>query len=278
MKLPSIPVSVVFSGSGIKRPGETTLKVQDNLTFTFTKMFSKRASPGQVKEASLRNAIDSLSGLHRQVMNDVYRHLVLANFTTFDGERGREVEPFLNERYGDCRTLLTFEKKSQSYNAAGTIVYNIIKNQEKNEYSVLASILIGLLQAEILETPQLDISFESYTNFVLPEEIHRAEALYEGAQCQITVNAYERNAEARQKCIERYGTTCVICKFNFSRRYRKVAEGYIHVHHLTPLSEINEQYQVDPIIDLRPVCPNCHAVIHRRKPPYSIEEVKSFLQ
>lgn len=270
VKLKAIPISVTFSGSGIKRQGEITLKVHDHLTFT--KM--------STKEDSLRNAIDELSNSNsnHKVMNDVYRHLVLGNFVSFDKQRGKDAEPHLSARYPDYRTLPTFEIKSGSYNGSGVVVYNIVKHQEKPRYSVLASILVGLLQANILETPRLDISFEPHATFLLPEEIHRAEPLYEGAQCQITVNAYERNAEARQKCIERYGTTCVICDFNFGRRYRKVAEGYIHVHHLTPLSEINEQYQVDPIIDLRPVCPNCHAVIHRRKPPYSIEEVKSFLQ
>ena len=37
------------------------------------------------------------------------------------------------------------------------------------------------------------------------------------------------------------------------------------------------QYEVDPIKDLRPVCPNCHAVLHRRIPAYRIEEVRAFL-
>ena len=37
-------------------------------------------------------------------------------------------------------------------------------------------------------------------------------------------------------------------------------------------------YEVDPVRDLRPVCPNCHAVLHRREPPYSLDEVREFLQ
>ena len=56
------------------------------------------------------------------------------------------------------------------------------------------------------------------------------------------------------------------------------AAGLIHVHHCKPLSEIQEGYEVDPIKHLIPICPNCHAVIHRRKPPYTIEEVKGFLK
>ena len=34
---------------------------------------------------------------------------------------------------------------------------------------------------------------------------------------------------------------------------------------------------VDPVRDLRPVCPNCHVVIHLRHPPRAIEEVRAML-
>jgi predicted HNH restriction endonuclease len=111
----------------------------------------------------------------------------------------------------------------------------------------------------------------------LPEEVDAATALTEGAVCQITVNAYERNAEARRRCIEHHGTSCCICEFSFGAVYGEVAKGYIHVHHLRALSEIGGEYVVDPVADLRPVCPNCHSVLHRRIPAFSIEEVRGFL-
>jgi predicted HNH restriction endonuclease len=34
---------------------------------------------------------------------------------------------------------------------------------------------------------------------------------------------------------------------------------------------------MDPAVDLRPVCPSCHAVIHLRDPPYTIDDVKKFI-
>jgi putative restriction endonuclease len=116
-------------------------------------------------------------------------------------------------------------------------------------------------------------------SLLLPEEIEATTAqLVEGAVCQVTVNAYERNPEARRRCIEAHGTSCCICGFNFGAVYGEVAEGFIHAHHLRQLSGIGGEYVVDPIADLRPVCPNCHAVLHRRIPAYSIEEVKGFLE
>lgn len=112
---------------------------------------------------------------------------------------------------------------------------------------------------------------------LLPEEIEPHTTFREGATRQIVVNAYERNLEARQRCIDYFGTSCSVCGFGFEEKYGEVGKGYIHVHHLRQLSEIGEEYQVDPILDLRPVCPNCHAMIHRRSPPYDIEELRALL-
>lgn len=111
----------------------------------------------------------------------------------------------------------------------------------------------------------------------LPEEIPDDIGLPEGLRQRVSVNVYERNPRARRECILHYGTSCIICGFNFEERYGKVGAGLIHVHHLTPLSEIGEEYYINPINDLRPVCPNCHAIIHRNNPPYTIEEVITFL-
>jgi putative restriction endonuclease len=111
----------------------------------------------------------------------------------------------------------------------------------------------------------------------IAEEVTTSDNLVEGAVRQIAVNSYERNSTARKKCIEHYGTTCYICGFDFETMYGPLGKDYTHVHHLKPLSEINEAYQVDPINDLRPVCPNCHAIIHRKNPSLTIEQVRDLL-
>jgi hypothetical protein len=111
----------------------------------------------------------------------------------------------------------------------------------------------------------------------LPEELTNVGQFVEGAKRSITVNAYERNKKARQACIDYYGYQCVVCNFNFEEIYGSVGEGYIHVHHIKPLSEVDSEYEVDPIADLRPVCPNCHSMIHRRSDPYEIAEVVAMI-
>lgn len=112
-----------------------------------------------------------------------------------------------------------------------------------------------------------------------PDEVMDDDAGYsEGSVRQVIVNVYERDAEARQRCIAHHKPLCSVCGFDFGEFYGEVARGYIHVHHLRPLSTIRKGYRVDPIKDLRPVCPNCHVVLHRRQPPYTIEEAKRFLK
>ncbi len=129
-----------------------------------------------------------------------------------------------------------------------------------------------------LSTQDNSLMESSAVGELLPEEIKKTDDLFEGAVRTISVNAYERNLIARRQCIEHYGTNCCICGFNFGKVYGEVAFGYIHVHHLRQLSDIGNEYVVDPIVDLRPVCPNCHAVLHCRIPAYSIQEIQKFLR
>jgi hypothetical protein len=112
----------------------------------------------------------------------------------------------------------------------------------------------------------------------LPEEVIDGSVYPEGGVQHILVNRYERDPRARAECIRHYRTTCFLCRFDFVAVYGEVMEGFTHIHHLKPLSSVGTDYKVDPIRDLRPVCPNCHAVLHRREPPYSLDEVHAFLQ
>jgi len=144
-----------------------------------------------------------------------------------------------------------------------------INLNNKNEYNMRIS---------NIEDAKLLINYIFKLNTIIyPDEIEDIYNLLEGATKQITVNAYERNLKARRECIEYYGTICTICNFNFEEIYGEIGRDFIHVHHIKPLSEINEQYKINSIEDLRPICPNCHAMLHKRKPAYSIEEIKNLI-
>ena len=70
----------------------------------------------------------------------------------------------------------------------------------------------------------------------------------------------------------------MVCGINFGKYYGEIAEGIIEVHHLRPASVAKQEHNVDPIKELRPICPNCHALVHRRNPPFTIEEVKQMIK
>lgn len=129
--------------------------------------------------------------------------------------------------------------------------------------------------------PQLEaLWFKFLTqNNILQEDIDRSSSkigkkYMEGGAVDVTQTRYERNPHARNECLKHYGYICSVCDFDFNEIYGDIGHEFIHVHHLTMVSSVGTKYEIDPIRDLRPVCPNCHAMIHRRKEPYSIEDLK----
>lgn len=110
-----------------------------------------------------------------------------------------------------------------------------------------------------------------------PDELPPGQQYTEGAKKHVRVNAYERNPKARDACIAHYGAACSVCAFSFEKIYGVLGKGFIHVHHLKAMFLTDGEYKLDPVADLRPVCPNCHAMLHKRNPPLSIEELKGFL-
>ncbi|MDX2176384.1 MAG: hypothetical protein SF028_07920 [Candidatus Sumerlaeia bacterium] len=110
-----------------------------------------------------------------------------------------------------------------------------------------------------------------------PEELPDTEEYREGIGKRVLVNRYERSSSARQACLKHFGPLCVVCGMSFGEVYGPEFSGIMHVHHLNPRCGASGDVMVSPIDDLRPVCPNCHTVIHSRQPCYSIEEVRSIL-
>jgi hypothetical protein len=132
------------------------------------------------------------------------------------------------------------------------------------------------IKKEFFDTIKKSLGGVSDEN-MLPEEVSASDKFVEGAVKAITVNAYERNQKARTACIKHYGQKCTVCGFMMAELYGEVGENVIHVHHLRELASIGTEYEVDPITDLRPVCPNCHAVLHTESPAMTIEQLQEIL-
>jgi predicted HNH restriction endonuclease len=98
----------------------------------------------------------------------------------------------------------------------------------------------------------------------------------EGGRRSVTVTRVERNPKNRKACIEHWKAKCQVCGFDFYEHFGSIAEGFIHVHHEHPVA-VSGAIVPDPIKDMKPLCPNCHAVAHLQQPePYSIAELITF--
>lgn len=98
--------------------------------------------------------------------------------------------------------------------------------------------------------------------------------MLEGGVYSVTQTRYERDSEARKRCLAKYGYKCKVCTFDFEQKYGEYGKGFIHVHHITPLAVRGKSSPTDPEKDLIPVCPNCHAMLHRTKAVMDPETLK----
>lgn len=89
---------------------------------------------------------------------------------------------------------------------------------------------------------------------------------------------YERNPKLRSRAIDIHGLRCNACNFDFEKAYGEHAKGFIHVHHVKPISEYEEDQVVDPATDMITLCANCHAVVHKKPQQLlSVEQLKGVL-
>jgi len=173
------------------------------------------------------------------------------------------------------KSILTIDKLNKE-------IYDDLNWNPRNWHPRQSGISIPDDVAKQLEIDWAEFTsrFSNVSDFVLTEELDAAKTFPEGATKQIIVNAYERNPQARLRCIAKYGYNCSVCGFNFQEIYGELGKNFIHVHHLNPLSEIGIDYEVNPEEDMSPVCPNCHAMLHRDKDKraISIKELKKIIE
>lgn len=122
--------------------------------------------------------------------------------------------------------------------------------------------------------------FYQYYDNGFVDEVESQVEFIEGSTSLVTRSSRQRNRNARQKCIELMGAVCSVCGFDFEQHYGSIGKGYIHVHHKTPISERDGNYMIDVSSDLVPVCPNCHAMLHKEMDGkcLSVEELTNIVE
>lgn len=92
------------------------------------------------------------------------------------------------------------------------------------------------------------------------------------------VNRFEQDPDARRLCLAFHGTSCAACGFSLEVSYGQIGSDAIDVHHLVPPALLRPDYELDPVADLIPLCPNCNAVAHHRvRSPRTVAELRNIL-
>lgn len=96
----------------------------------------------------------------------------------------------------------------------------------------------------ILKLSGLTVNADNYNDEVLNASGFESEVMEGGSKKQYTTY-YERNPALRQQAVEIHGYTCMACEMNFRETYGEWGEGFIHVHHLNPISAMSSTSKIN---------------------------------
>lgn len=134
--------------------------------------------------------------------------------------------------------------------------------------------VLSLFYESELSSKNLESNWEDNCEVISNEAIF--ESSVEGNKTLRYTTKYERDPKLRKQAVAIHGYTCKVCKFNFEKTYGEHGKDFIHVHHIRPLFMFEKEKPVDPQTELTVLCPNCHAMIHRKKDKtLTIEELKA---
>lgn len=192
----------------------------------------------------------------KQVFEELFRNAEIRGFNIAFEINGRSLDPPLewpDETWRrlelECIQRIPLDRRSDTD----------VERLAVNTASYLFALLLALLPIEEIEE--------------FPDTVGRSE----GTKISTIATRYERNLANRTACIVYHGTCCSACGFDFGSTYGDLGEGYIEVHHRTPLALMEGTARVDPIRDLIPLCSNCHSMVHRHTPPIPVEDLRNLL-
>lgn len=158
----------------------------------------------------------------------------------------------------------------------------------KNQQQINTLISNGF-RAETLATAfeqQVSISENtSHNSFIYPED----SIITEGHQSITNNTSRKRSQKLRKAAINYYKSQnngklqCCVCGFCFEEHYSEIGNDFIEIHHEYPISQLSDEefdkHLSDALANVKPVCSNCHRMLHRNpKKLLSIEELKTLLK
>lgn len=188
---------------------------------------------------------------------------IFAEYARQLSERKARIEFFINDTVCNPEEPDTWPTEWRNYRLRVSRSPIISEDEKFDEVEITGSwtiIIIGM--------------FLSLLNVIYTEK----RGYLEGGVKKIQTNKYERNPVNRELCLTANGYVCKICGFDFEETYGSIGHHFIHVHHIVPVSKMENAYEINPVKDLNPVCPNCHAMLHQSDPPLLPEDLRLMIQ
>lgn len=221
---------------------------------------------------------------HQQKVHDVFTHYLL-NVVNLKAphHQTESLERRVNEFFRRCMGDSTFTSVYDCHNIS-FLQGGLAKMSQNNKWADYNKRHAGTLNSSLkhyisflktnpsIEETSQNTKTQKNRTLASPDDYH------EGAEHYIHTIGYERDRQGRQECLDHYGYVCAVCGMDFEKVYGEIGHEFIEVHHIVPISQRGGDYVLKPIKDLRPLCSNCHSMIHRTNPLMTIEEFKELYE
>ncbi len=171
----------------------------------------------------------------------------------------------------DPRWRTDFDEQLVSAKVPILADYRDLHSDQETEAPSIQGFEIAISQAPALPNGPATESQDEGANFEYEE----------GIRYQAERSFFQRNPQLARQAKDAYTCVCKVCGFDFAMTYGILGLGFAEMHHLNPLSERPPGEWTAGILtniaDIAVLCANCHRMIHRRKPAFSIEELRAMI-
>jgi len=156
--------------------------------------------------------------------------------------------------------------------------YDLSKPLNEDE---LVKDLNNILDLYLELTYRGGLEAEEFTDEYKPEDVELDLTEQRQYKAHFRIERSSTNARKVKKAL---GYTCQICEFNFKKKYGEISlskkkEEFIEAHHKVQLSSLPKGEVIKfSIEDFAVLCSNCHKMVHKKNPPYTIEEMKKIIK
>jgi 5-methylcytosine-specific restriction protein A len=183
-----------------------------------------------------------------------------------------------NDWYANLKDFISF-KKPVIAKATDGFLENIPENRLTNYWRDGVRLINAKIYSKIIDLADITENFNIDYNEEFETSSHQTLLIgKEGKQKIVFSTIFERDPRLRTQALLIHGFSCFGCRFNFEKTYGEIGRNFIHIHHTKPLYETGET-EINPMTDLIPLCPNCHAIVHRNKySVLSLEELRQLIR